>query len=123
MVHDSITAKIATRTKELRSNTMLSPREAEVAAYREQDWTLAEIAEELDLAEGTVNSMAHRINEKLNEALTTINELEDELWRCPECRKLTPDPETEGDSEYVLDIKCPHCGFVESQEGPNARFA
>lgn len=102
---------------------MLSPREAEVAAYREQDLTLAEIADEIDLAKGSVNSMAHRINKKLDTALTTINELADELWRCPECRNLTPAPETKGDVEYVLEIKCPNCGFVESQEGSSARFA
>lgn len=68
------------RADYLRSNTVLSRREAEVAAHKQiTGASHAMIAERIDLDKSTVDEYSRRINEKVRKAANTTNELEEFL--------------------------------------------
>lgn len=59
----------------LRQETVLSEREAEVAALKDMDLTHSEIAETLDIEKSTVDTYAGRIMKKVQRAHRTVDEL------------------------------------------------
>ena len=68
------------RADELRENTVLSRREAEVAAHKQiTAASHATIAERIDLDKSTVDEYSRRLNEKVRKAANTTNELGDFL--------------------------------------------
>lgn len=64
------------RTDELAENTVLSRREAEVAAHKQVTGASHEtIAERIDLSKSTVDEYSRRMKEKVRKAKVTANEL------------------------------------------------
>jgi len=59
----------------LRQETVLSEREAEVAALKDLDLTHREIADRLDIKKSTVDTYVSRIMEKVQRAHRTVDEL------------------------------------------------
>lgn len=66
---------ISGRRDWLERATTLSDREAEVVAFKESGATHAQIADEMDIEKGTVDSHAHRARVKYNMASKTEREL------------------------------------------------
>lgn len=75
------------RIEELRDETSLSQREAEVRAWMEEGLSQEQIADELDIDKSTVGSYASRMNAKLDEAYSTYKKVEVEniAVRCLGC--------------------------------------
>lgn len=68
------------RADELRENTVLSRREADVAAHKQiTGASHATIAERIGLDKSTVDEYSRRLNEKVRKAANTTNELGDFL--------------------------------------------
>ena len=64
------------RADEIRESTVLSRREADVAAHKQiTGATHATIADRLDLDKSTVDEYSRRINDKVRKAITTGTEL------------------------------------------------
>lgn len=64
------------RADELRENTVLSRREAEIAAHKQITGASHEtIADRLDLSKSTVDEYSRRMKEKVRKAANTTNEL------------------------------------------------
>jgi DNA-binding CsgD family transcriptional regulator len=76
---------ISERATELESRTTLSRRQAEVYALHEQGATPSEMAAELDVSLGTVNSHRNRVREKYDQARNTVNELYRYCETTPTC--------------------------------------
>lgn len=76
------------RATELEAHTSLSRRQAEVYALHEQGATPAEMAAELDVSLGTVNSHRNRVREKYDQARKTVNELYCYYETRPNCELL-----------------------------------
>ncbi len=64
------------RTEFLIDNTVLSRRESEVTALKEQGMTHEKIAELIELDKSTVDEYSRRMKQKVQKAKTTGNELE-----------------------------------------------
>jgi DNA-binding NarL/FixJ family response regulator len=68
------------RANELQDQTVLSGREAEVAAYKQLTGaTHQEIAERLELTKSTVDEYSRRVQKKVRQAATTTQELDEFL--------------------------------------------
>lgn len=67
--------RIGVRTRHLEVSTTLSPKEAKVQALKESGHTHEEIADEMGIAKGTVDSHAHRIAKKSSLAYHTVKQL------------------------------------------------
>lgn len=68
------------RTDDLAENTVLSQREAEVAAHKQVTGASHEmIAERIGLEKSTVDEYSRRMKEKVRKAVNTQNELSDFL--------------------------------------------
>lgn len=63
------------RAEQLADETTLSRRESEVMALKEEGRSHAEIAEELGLAKSTVDEYSRRINDRIQRARATVDEL------------------------------------------------
>ena len=63
------------RTAELIDNTVLSRRESEVAALKEQGMTHERISGLIGLEKSTVDEYSRRLSEKVRKAVTTKEEL------------------------------------------------
>ena len=64
------------RADELRENTVLSRREAEIAAHKQITGASHEtIADRLDLSKSTVDEYSRRMKEKVRKSATTTSEL------------------------------------------------
>ena len=64
------------RADELRENTVLSRREAEIAAHKQITGASHEtIADRLDLSKSTVDEYSRRMKEKVRKSANTTNEL------------------------------------------------
>ena len=63
------------RTKELIDNTVLSRRESEVAALKEQGMTHDRISDLIGLEKSTVDEYSRRMSEKVQNAIRTQEEL------------------------------------------------
>lgn len=65
------------RADELRENTVLSRREAEVAAHKQVSGAShATIAERIDLSKSTVDEYSRRMKDKVQKSQVTVTELE-----------------------------------------------
>lgn len=64
------------RTQELFNQTILSWDEAEVQALREEGLTTEEIADQLQMAEATVEEFTQRVRNKKQRARNTLDHLE-----------------------------------------------
>ncbi len=67
------------RAEELAERTGLKRREADVAALKEEGLTHQEISEELEISKSAVDTYSQRINERLDEARGTLEELDPDL--------------------------------------------
>lgn len=65
------------RTDDLKENTVLSPREAQVAAHKQITGASHEtIAERIGLTKSSVDEYSRRMKEKVRKAANTTNELD-----------------------------------------------
>lgn len=66
------------RWRELRDRTALKPREAQVQALKEQDLSHSAIADELEISKSAVDEYSRRINDRVERARGTVEEIPDD---------------------------------------------
>lgn len=75
--HGELNETICTvcRTDQLRDETVLSPRQAEIQAFTEAGWSRAEVADHLGISVNTVDEHKQAVKEKLRRAESTVDEV------------------------------------------------
>lgn len=67
------------RAAELAKRTVLTPRQAHVAALKERGLTHQQIGDELGIEKSTVDTLSSRINKQFKEAHATVDEIPEEI--------------------------------------------
>jgi len=76
-LHGELNEAVCTvcRTDELRKETVLSPRQAEIQAFTEAGWSRQEIADYLNISIHTVDEHRQAIKEKIRRSEATVADL------------------------------------------------